>query len=162
MLLYLGLPYCSSDRNSKSMLIIIYSRKSRKAFGSIVRLRGVYHSDISGYLFNAVALPHVLYPALLLWDLKIFDFSSICVCYFEYSKFLLGFPIYFSKTGLDVKFNIKEPLELARIKRENFIISLFMYNVFSFFSLEFKLYLIFCCCGCLCILFKYVDKPILH
>lgn len=136
---YLGLPYSASARDSKSMLILHIQEKIRKAFGSIIRLRGVYRREILGSLFNAVALPHVLYPSLLLRDFKICDFSAIRVCYFKYCKFLLGFPISFSNTELVSKFKVKEPLEIAKVKINNFYRKseniLYVHNLFPFFSI---------------------------
>ena len=97
---YLGLPYAASKRDFKPVLVQHVQMKLRKAFGLLIRFRGLYRRDVLGRMYSAVALPHVLFLSLLFRNFRPSDLSPIKVAYFKYCKFLLGFPLSFSNTEI--------------------------------------------------------------
>ena len=135
---YLGLPYAASKRNFKTVLVQHVQMKLRKAFGLLIRFRGLYRRDVLGRMYSAVTLPHVLFRSLLFRNFRPSDLSPIKVSYFKFCKLLLGFPLSFSNTEIVLKLNVKDPVVYIKKKYKTFgdkaKINLLGHNLFPFFS----------------------------
>ena len=105
-----GLPYAALKRDFKPVLVQHVQMKLRKAFGLLIRFRGLYGRDVLGRMYSAVALPHVLFPSLLFRNFRPSDLSPIIVSYFKFRRFLLGFPLSFSSTVIVLKLIVKDPV----------------------------------------------------
>ena len=134
---YLGLPCAASKRDFKPVLVQHVQMKLRKAFGLLIRFRGLYRRDVLGRIYSTVALPHVLFPSLLFRNLRPSDLSPIKVSYLKYCKFLLGFPLSFSNTDIALKLKVKDPVVCIKKKYKTFEdkakIILLGHNLFPFF-----------------------------
>ena len=106
---YLGLTYSASKFFFTPVLVQHVQMKLRRAFGLLIRFRGLYRRDILGCMFSTIALPRVLFPSLVFRKFRPSDLSPIIVSYFEFCKFLLGFPLSFSKTEIVLKLKVKDP-----------------------------------------------------
>ena len=115
-IVYLGLPIGSSLRHTRSLLIEHLNRQISASYASIVTCKFRFNRHLLASLFNAVALPHILYIAPF-W--KIFtksEKSKICSLFFRFVKYLLRLPPWHRNSPIVKIYKIADPeIAISRV-----------------------------------------------
>lgn len=118
---YLGLPIGRNLRETQSLLIEHLSKKVRIAYAGVVTSRRNSSRKYLARLYNAVALPHVLYLSPFWKLLSARNKKDIRSVFFKYARYLLQVPPFVRNRHIVAKYGIVEPLSAVEEVIQNYV-----------------------------------------
>jgi hypothetical protein len=107
-LIYLSLPIGCSFRHT-SLFLDQLKRPISTAYGSIVSYKLQFNRMLLTSLYNAIAIPHLLYATLFWKLLTKTDEHKIRSLFFGFAKYLFRLPPWYSNSKIDAKFKVVDP-----------------------------------------------------
>ena len=118
---YLGLPIGRSLHSTGMLLVRHVEVKIRIAYGSIIGNRHRFCRKYLASLYNAIALPHVLYIAPFWKYLSSAQCAKVRVLFFRFAKFLLRLPPWTSNSYIMRNYGVSDPTVCVNRVAENFL-----------------------------------------
>ena len=99
-----------------NLLIEHLTRRISASYVSIISCNFRFKRHLLTSLFNAIALPHILYISSFWKLLIIIDQTKICSIFFHFAEYLLRLPPWQSKSKTVRQFKISDPnIAVARV-----------------------------------------------
>lgn len=108
-LVYLGLPIGDTLSSTRSLIITHIERKIRTAYGATISSKRNLNRFSLARIYNAVAVPHILYITPFWKLLRKEDKFKIRRIFFRYLKFLLQVPLRTSNSYLIRRYAVTDP-----------------------------------------------------
>lgn len=108
-LIYLGLPIGSSIRHTRKLLLEQLKRRISASYASVVSCKLRFNRLLLASLYNAIALPHILYATPFWKLLTKTDQNIIRAMYFRFAKYLLRLPPWYRNSHVIENFKVADP-----------------------------------------------------
>ena len=108
-IVYLGLPIGSSLQHTRSLLISHLERRISSSYALIVKSTLRFNRPLLASIYNATALPHILYVTPFWKLLANREKSKIRSLFFRFAKYLLKLPPWTKNSFLIRRYNLADP-----------------------------------------------------
>ena len=108
-LVYSSLPTGSFIHHTRNLLIEHLTHRISASYASIISCKFRFNRHLLASLFNAIALPHILYISLFWKLLTNTDPTKISPLFFRFAKYLPRLPPWQTNTKIIPQFKIADP-----------------------------------------------------